>query len=241
MIEDRTFKNDFAAELNGFAEDEVKGFNAIFWRFKIYLDFLVNHIEETNAKTRKELKEEDPDVAASMKKQPDIDASLNHFSSMLYESLIISLYSHLESQVKRIKKICETNNEWKSSTKQIANSKLGNSPLEQDVKGIVNWVIGSPLTESTFPKLFELVEWNKVRNHLVHKEKGKSAIDQSFLEDNHITLVNNQLLFESKTGMESFNSLIQEFLSQIIDEINTKHGLISTKQFGGNCDSIKST
>jgi hypothetical protein len=223
----RTFNSKFSGKLNGLlAEDSEIGFYPTYLRFHIYLDDMNRSIEETNQATLEELRKEDSEIAASMAGQPHIETQLYYFSDMLVNGIIVSLYSYLDNQVAELNKLCRDSDVWLvDGTRK--NENFGGSDLVKKIKPIYNWVLGEDFNSKTISAdLLELMSWTKVRNDLVHKNGEANGVDDAFLKSNQIELGISNISM-SKSSALQLNSSIYKFLSGMVDQINTKHNLIT--------------
>jgi len=107
MFQARTYKNEFAKELND-VYDYGAYFEAI--RLQQFVSTIDIKINEDNEKIISDLAGEDPDVKTSILSQIDVSNSLFSFHDMLFKSLLITTYSLLENRLKEICNICANHN-----------------------------------------------------------------------------------------------------------------------------------
>ena len=225
MFKGRTFKNDFAIELNDIF-DSPDGIYFETLRLKQFINTINNKIIDDNDIIISELQKEDPDVYLSMIQQPNIDCSLNYFQNILLRSIFITSYTALEHRLRDICIVCSKHKKDKDylryrkthshSSDLIAPKEFLETELHLDL-GDLNafWV--------------SLKDYHKLRKLIIH---GHSEIEVVKLTKLIESKFSKQLL--ENNGNDWNKLFVLEFidksyylLDSLIQLLNTEYNLVS--------------
>lgn len=224
MFKGRTFKNDFAIELNDIF-DSPDGIYFETLRLKQFINTINNKIIDDNDIIISELQKEDPDVYLSMIQQPNVDCSLNYFQNILLRSIFITSYTALEH---RLRDICIVCGKYKGENYQEYRKKNGNkndllapkSFLEDNLK------LNLGLLVDAWGKL---EDYHKLRKLIIHGHNENKILKL-------IQLINIKCKFELlENGGRDLNKLfVIDFidkayylLDELIKFLNSEYNLIS--------------
>lgn len=199
----RNFEGDFSLELNGCYENESDGVSISILRFKYFQKSLIEKIELDNHLILEELKNEDYDVARSMRSQPDVSFKLDFFIEQILKSNVVAIYSYFEFKLGEISLICEKNNANYRKIECFKKNEGKTVSIIQKYNSFLSEVIPDLIDHS--PIFQEILTWKDIRNGIVHD--------------------NSTLKTENDDILDLLNK-IEKYLDTIVRLINSKHGLI---------------
>jgi len=223
MFQARTFKNEFAIELNYLYEFDVY-FDGI--RLHQNISTLDKKIKEDNDQIISELVHEDPDVKTSILNQVNVSNALYDFHDMLFKSFLITTYSWLEKSLKEICVICAKHNSLPNYTSLRRGKYRHCTDLSAPKEYLTEYLKIDIHEFDDFWNGFDL--YTKLRKSIVHH--NSSIIDgkllTSFKLGESLLVKDGSILILNKSILVRFIDESSLLIKNIIDIINRDFNLI---------------
>lgn len=204
----RNFEGDFSLELNDCYENESDGVFISISRFKYFQKSLIEKIESDNQLILAELKNEDYEVARSIRNQFDVSSKLDFFIEQILKSNVVGIYSYFEFKLGEISLICKKNKA--NSKKMECFEKKGGKPvsiIQKYNSFLISEIIPDLRHHNSLFKDF--LYWNKIRNSIVH---NNSALKTE----------NGIIGFNNGDDILDLLDKIEKYLDTIVSLINSK-------------------
>lgn len=221
----RIFINDFSIQLNECNENDSDGISISILRFKYFQKALIEKIESDNKLILAELKNENYQVAESMRNEFDINSKLDFFIDQIIKSNVVAIYSYFEYKLGEISTICEKN----KNCKKIESFKKINNETVSIIQKYNAFLISEIIPElSNHNSLFEyLLTWKDIRVDIVHYNSNvekSNPINSSF---SNLKTEYGFIRFKNGDDIINFIDKIEEYLNTIVRLINSNYNLIN--------------
>lgn len=219
----RIFTSAFSLELNGCYENESDGVSISILRFKYFQKSLIEKIESDNQLIFAKLKNEDYEVARSMRNQIDVSSKLDFFIEQILKSNVVAIYSYFEFKLSEISTICEKNIHPKKKINQFKKEGRG-SLIEKYCSFLISEIVPEL---SNYNSLFEaLLTWKDIRVDIVHFNSNAEKTNPENLSFSTLKTENGIIRFNNGDDILDLLDKIEEYLGAIVSLINSKYGLI---------------
>jgi hypothetical protein len=215
----RNFESDFSLELNGCYENESDGVFISISRFKYFQKSLIEKIESDNQLILAELKNEDYEVARSMRNQTDVSFKLDFFIEQILKSNVVAIYSYFEFKLSEISTICEKNIHPK---KKINQFKKGSYIEKYNL--FLSEIIPDLIDHSSIFQ--EILTWKDIRVDIVHYNSNVEKTNPENLSFSTLETENGIIRFNNGDDILDLLDKIKKYLGAIVSLINSKYGLI---------------
>jgi hypothetical protein len=216
----RNFEGDFSLELNGCYESESDGVFISILRFKYFQKSLIEKIESDNQLIINELKNEDYEVARSMRNQFDVSSKLDFFIEQILKSNVVAIYSYFEFKLGNVSSICETNIHPKKKMKSFTKG----SYIEKYNSFLISEIIPDLIDHSSIFQ--KILTWKDIRVDIVHFNSNIEKTNPENLSFSTLKTENGIIRFNNGDDILDLLDKIEKYLDTIVSLINSKYELI---------------